>query len=159
MTTPDRYRDVIGRFATGVTIVTAQAEHGPCGTTANALTSLSVEPPTLLLCLNRESATGRVVAEVGAFAINILADGQGELARRFATKGSDKFSGVSVAAGELGQPLLEDALAHLECRVTEQVAGGTHVVFIARVEHASARPGAPLAYFRGRFGRLEEVAC
>ena len=120
------------------------------------MTSLALEPPMLLVCMNRESETGRAMAGTGAFAVNILGEDHGELAIRFARKGGDKFSGVELDRGDAGQPLLAGAIAHLECRVTEQVAAGTHTVFIAEVEAATARAGAPpLAYFRGRFGRLE----
>jgi 4-nitrophenol 2-monooxygenase / 4-nitrocatechol 4-monooxygenase, reductase component len=154
--TSDEFRDVIGHFASGVTVVTVSVDDRPYGTTASAVTSLALEPPMLLVCMSRESATGRAMATAGAFAVNILGEDHGELATRFARKGGDKFDGVELAEGEHGQPLLADAIAQLECRVTEQVAAGTHTVFIAEVQSATARPGAPpLAYFRGRFGRLE----
>lgn len=152
--TPEEYRDVIGRFATGVTVITA-IEHGRWyGATASAVSSLSLEPPMLLVCLNCESTTGAAVTRAGSFAVNILAESQDQLAQRFASRHPDKFEGVSIAQGERGHPLLEDALAHLECRVTEQVMGGTHTVFLAEVDRAFGRAGAPLAYFRGQFGRL-----
>jgi 4-nitrophenol 2-monooxygenase / 4-nitrocatechol 4-monooxygenase, reductase component len=155
---PSEFRNVIGHFASGVTVITTSAEGQHHGTTASAVTSLALEPPMLLVCMNRESATGVAMASTGAFAVNILGEEHGELAIRFARKGSDKFDGVEIADGERGQPLLAGAIAHLECRVTEQVAAGTHVVFIAEVEAATAQVGAPpLAYYRGRFGRLEIV--
>jgi 4-nitrophenol 2-monooxygenase / 4-nitrocatechol 4-monooxygenase, reductase component len=154
--TAAEFRDVIGHFASGVTVITTTADGRPLGTTASAVTSLALEPPMLLVCMNRDSATGRAMAGAGAFAVNILGEEHGELAVRFARKGGDKFAGVELDRGEAGQPLLAGAIAHLECRVTEQVAAGTHIVFIAEVVAATAQPGAPpLAYFRGRFGRLE----
>jgi 4-nitrophenol 2-monooxygenase / 4-nitrocatechol 4-monooxygenase, reductase component len=154
--TSEEFRDVIGHFASGVTVITVSVNGRPHGTTASAVTSLSLQPPMLLVCMSRESATGRAMASAGAFAVNILGEDHGELATRFARKGGDKFAGVELTDGEQGHPLLANAIAQLECRVTEQVAAGTHVVFIAEVEAATARPGAPpLAYFRGRFGRLE----
>jgi 4-nitrophenol 2-monooxygenase / 4-nitrocatechol 4-monooxygenase, reductase component len=153
--TPDEFRNVIGHFASGVTVITTSADDAPFGTTASAVTSLSLEPPSLLICMNLQSSTGQAVAKAGSFAVNILGEDHGDLAMRFASKGGDKFSGVPLTTGDHGQPLLADALASLVCRVTEQVAAGTHVVFIAEVEEATARPGAPLAYFRGKFGRLE----
>lgn len=153
---PSEFRNVIGHFASGVTVITTTADGRPHGTTASAVTSLALEPPMLLVCMNRESATGVAMATSGAFAVNILGEEHGELAIRFARKGHDKFEGVALADGERGQPLLAGAIAHLECRVTEQVAAGTHTVFIAEVEAATAQIGAPpLAYYRGRFGRLE----
>jgi flavin reductase (DIM6/NTAB) family NADH-FMN oxidoreductase RutF len=109
----------------------------------------------LLVCLNRDSVTGRGIQRSGAFAVNILRVGQEDLALHFARKGEGKFAEVPFALGAYGQPLLADALAHLECRVTEEVTAGTHSVFLAEVETAGARSGTPLAYFRGRFGRLD----
>src|SRR5262249_51456535 len=150
--TSEEFREVIGHFASGVTVVTVSVDGRPYGTTASAVTSLALEPPMLLVCMNRESETGRAMASAGSFAVNIL----GELATRFARKGGDKFAGVELADGDQGHPLLATAIAQLECRVTEQVAAATHVIFIAEVETGVARSGAaPLAYFRGRFGRLE----
>jgi DNA-binding GntR family transcriptional regulator len=111
----------------------------------------------VLICLNKTSSTATAVAAAGRFAVNILGEDQAEEAMRFAkpARGGDKFAGVAVDTGEHGEPLLADALATLECNVAEQVTGGTHLVFLAEVERASARTGAPLAYFRGKFGRLE----
>jgi 4-nitrophenol 2-monooxygenase / 4-nitrocatechol 4-monooxygenase, reductase component len=150
----DEFRDIIGRFASGVTVITAQHEGTPFGTTASAVSSLSLEPPMLLVCLNKSSTTGQAIAQARHFAVNILGEGQADAAMRFAGKG-DKFAGARIVAGAAGEPLLEDALANLECRVVEEVTGGTHSVFLAEVEHATGRQGAPLAYFRGQFGRLE----
>ena len=150
----DAFRDVIGHFASGVTVITTTVDGTLHGTTANAVTSLSLEPPMLLICMRRTSATGRAVAASGAFAVNILGDGDDELARRFAATGGDKFAGVRVAVGDHGQPLLLDALAQLVCRVTQTVDAATHVVFFASVHEATARPGHPLAYYRGKYWRL-----
>jgi len=150
----NEFRDIIGRFATGVTVITTEHESRLYGTTASAVSSLSLEPPMLLVCLNKSSTTGQAITTARRFAVNILSEGQVDAAMRFAGKG-DKFAGVPVARGHAGQPLLEEALANLECRVVEEVTGGTHSVFLAEVEHATGRHGAPLAYFRGQFGRLE----
>lgn len=151
----EEFRNVIGHFASGVTVITTTVDGTPFGTTASAVTSLSLEPPMVLIAMNQSSETGRAIATQGTFAINILGEGHGEIAVRFARKGGEKFAGVELAEGTYAGPLLADALAHVECRVTEQVVAGTHVVFIAQALVASARPGAPLAYFRGQFGRLE----
>lgn len=154
----DEFREVIGHFASGVTVVTALDGGEPFGTTASAVASLSLEPPMLLVCMNRSSRTGQAIDRSGRFGVSILAEGQSEIAERFARKGSD-FEGIPLRRGSWGEPLLSEALATLECRVAERVAGGTHTVFIAEVDRASARTGgAPLAYFRGMFGRLEVPA-
>lgn len=156
--TPEEFRNVIGHFASGVTVITTTVEGRPAGTTASAITSLTLEPPMLLICMNQSSATGQAIARTGTFAINILGEGHGELAVRFARRGGDKFDGVPVSPGTTAGPLLDEAIAHLECRVAEQVVAGTHVIFIADVIDGTARPGEPLAYFRGRFGRLQLAA-
>ena len=156
--TSDEFRNVIGHFASGVTVITAVHDERGYGTTASAVTSLSLEPPMMLVCLDRESQTGGVIVEEGRFAVNILGEDQADLAVRFATKAPDKFDGVATTRGEYGDPLLADALATLECRVVEQTTGGTHVVFFGEVERGSARAGAPLAYYRGQFGRLQLAA-
>jgi 4-nitrophenol 2-monooxygenase / 4-nitrocatechol 4-monooxygenase, reductase component len=149
------FRDVIGHFASGVTVITALHDGQRYGTTASAVSSLSLEPPMLLICLNKQSSTGQAIAAAHRFAVNILREEQPDAAIQFASKGVDKFAGLSVSTGIEGTPLLDDALATCECRVVEEVTGGTHSVFLAEVDSALARPGAPLAYFRGQFGRLE----
>jgi 4-nitrophenol 2-monooxygenase / 4-nitrocatechol 4-monooxygenase, reductase component len=151
------FRDVIGRFASGVTVITTTVDGVDFGTTASAVSSLSTEPPMLLVCLNKTSGTQAAVLKAGVFGVNILAEGQEELAYRFARKGVGKFARLNVETGQTGVPLLSDALADLECHVTESVSGGTHTVFLARVAVARGRNGAPLTYFRGRFSRLENV--
>ena len=153
--TPEEFREVISHFASGVTVVTALHDGRPFGTTASAVTSLSLEPPMLLICMNKQSETGRAVAAAGHFAVNILGADQMELAERFARKGGDKFAGVPVSDGKWGEPIFDEALATLECRVAEQTAVATHYVFMAEVLSGAARAGTPLAYFRGQFGRLE----
>jgi flavin reductase (DIM6/NTAB) family NADH-FMN oxidoreductase RutF len=153
--TSDEFREVISHFASGVTVITALSDGRAYGTTASAVTSLSLEPPMLLICMNKQSETGRAVAAAGHFAVNILGAAQIDLAERFARKGGDKFEGVPTTPGEWGEPLFDEAVATLECRVTEQMTAATHDVFFAEVVSASARGGAPLAYFKGQFGRLD----
>jgi 4-nitrophenol 2-monooxygenase / 4-nitrocatechol 4-monooxygenase, reductase component len=151
------FRDVIGRFASGVTVITTTAGDGDHGTTASAVSSLSMDPPMLLICLNRTSDTRTAILESGLFGVNILAEDQGSIASAFARKGKDKFAGIGVVRGGTGIPLVRNALAHLECEVDETVTGGTHTVFLARIREASGTDAAPLTYFRGRFGRLESA--
>jgi flavin reductase (DIM6/NTAB) family NADH-FMN oxidoreductase RutF len=149
------YREVVSHFATGVAVITARHDGVDYGMTASALASLSVEPPTLLVCLSRESVTHSAIHSAGAFGVNILTESQAEIAKRFAgTDRAQKFDELRVRHGELGQPLLLDALARLECRVAEPVTGGTHTIFLGTVQNAEADEGAPLTYFRGRFGRF-----
>jgi flavin reductase (DIM6/NTAB) family NADH-FMN oxidoreductase RutF len=152
---PDEFRHVIGHFATGVTVITTIEDGRRFGTTTSALSSLSLEPPMLLVCMNSSSETGGAVARTEGFAVNILGSDQQALARHFAGKRPDKFTEIASVPGPAGQPLLTECLAQLECRVVERLTGGTHIVFIAEVASASVTDGAPLAYFRGRFGTLQ----
>lgn len=148
------FRDVIGRFASGVTVITTRDETD-YGSTASAVTSLSTEPPMVIVCLNRSSTTAAAVVNSQNLAVNILAEDHAELASRFARKGPDKFEGVAVERDEHGSPLLVGALAHLSCTVVEQIEAATHYVFICHVDDGVAIPGHPLAYFRGAFGRMQ----
>jgi flavin reductase (DIM6/NTAB) family NADH-FMN oxidoreductase RutF/DNA-binding GntR family transcriptional regulator len=151
----DVFREVIGHFTSGVTVITATSDGLDHGMTASAVTSLSLEPPMLLVCLNNRSPTQQAITRSRAFAVSVLAEGQHELAMHFGRRADDKFAGVAITRGAGEVPLLRDALAVLECEVSDDIVGGTHRVFLARVMHAVARPGSPLAYFRGSFGRIE----
>jgi flavin reductase (DIM6/NTAB) family NADH-FMN oxidoreductase RutF len=151
----ERFRSVMSRFASGVSIITTRDEGIDYGLTASAVTSLSLDPPMLLICVNKASNTQKAIAEAQVFAVNILRENQSELARRFAGSHPDKFAGMSISYGELGVPLLDDMLATIECRVTEIVSGGTHSIFLAEVQTAQAAEGMPLTYYRGRMGRFE----
>jgi flavin reductase (DIM6/NTAB) family NADH-FMN oxidoreductase RutF len=112
----------------------------------------------LLICVNKTSHTQKAIIQSQAFAVNILQDNQSEVARQFASSRQDKFDNLSISYGELGAPLLDTALATIECRVIEEVAGGTHSVFLAEVKTARAIEGMPLTYFRGRMGRFTAMS-
>lgn len=154
----DTFRRVMGRFASGVTIITTRHEGTDYGLTATAVSALSLDPPMLLICVNRTSHTRQAIAAAGWFAVNILQEHQGELARQFARSDPDKFQGMRIFRGERGMPLLPDALASIECRVTEEIAAGTHSVFLAEAEGARITEGLPLTYFRGGMGRFVSLA-
>ncbi|MCW2790678.1 MAG: GntR family transcriptional regulator [Aeromicrobium sp.] len=149
------FRHVVGHLASGVTVITTRDGDRSHGMTASSVTSLSLDPPMMLACLNRATPTSRAVSESGRFAVNVLSRGSAHLAQQFAVPSEDKFSGVKVLQGEHGAPLLADALAHIECEVVEEVVGGTHQIFLGRVLSATAGEGQPLTYFRGGFGRFE----
>ncbi len=148
------FRSVMGHFASGVTIISTRHEGIDYGLTASAVSSLSLDPPMLLICVNKTSNTRNAIEASGVFAVNILRESQSEVARKFATSRSDKFTGLSISYGDLGVPLLDNMLATIECRVVESVSGGTHTVFLAEVEAAQAREGMPLTYFQGRMGHF-----
>lgn len=149
-----KFRDVIGRFASGVTVITTQ-DTSDFGSTASAVTSLSTDPPMLIVCLNRSSTTAAAVVASRKLAVNILAEDQSELASHFARRSQNKFEGVAVERDEHGSPLLVGALAHLSCTVVEQIEAATHYVFLCHVDDGVAIPGHPLAYFRGSFGKMK----
>lgn len=150
-----QFRDVIGCFASGVTVVTTLSQGIRHGATASAVSSLSLDPPMVLVCLNKQSSTAKAIAESRRFVVNILAEDQPDIALRFASRGVDKFEGLELQDSPCGAPVIEGALARIDCRLVEEVAGGTHWVFLAAVEAATRNAGAPLAYFRGRLSRLE----
>jgi 3-hydroxy-9,10-secoandrosta-1,3,5(10)-triene-9,17-dione monooxygenase reductase component len=150
---PERFRAVIGRFPTGVCVVTATGPEGPVGMTANAVTSLSLEPLLLLVCFANAARTLPVVRESGRFGVNVLATGQDELARRFAGKlpETEKFQGVAHTLDD-GIPVLEGAHAWLGCDLEQLVPGGDHTIGIGAVRAAEIGVGDPLVWWSGRYG-------
>ncbi|HYH90406.1 MAG TPA: flavin reductase family protein [Solirubrobacteraceae bacterium] len=147
------YRDTIGRFATGVTVVTAIGPGGPAGLTTNAVTSLSLEPRLLLVCFEGRSRTLEVVRASRRFAVNVLRAGDEELAAVFASKavGPQKFADVTHTE-EHGVPVLDRALAWIACDLLELRPGGDHEIGIGRVlGTGSGEPGEPLVFFDGRY--------
>ncbi|MGF9660760.1 flavin reductase [Arthrobacter crystallopoietes] len=154
----DVFRQVVGHFASGVAVITTALNGQLYGTTASAVSSLSMDPPMMLMCLNQASSTHDAVGQAGVYAINILAEDQRDVALKFGRKGADKFDGVPHRLSiHGGVPVLDGALATITCVVEEAPRGGTHSVFFGRVVEAEAAPGQPLAYYRGTFGRLERV--
>jgi 3-hydroxy-9,10-secoandrosta-1,3,5(10)-triene-9,17-dione monooxygenase reductase component len=150
---PERFRAVMGRFPTGVTVVTAMGPDGPVGMTANAVTSLSLDPLLLLVCFDRGARTLPVVQEAGRFGVNVLARGQEDLARRFASKApeEEKFAGVPYTV-DAGVPVLEGAHAWLGCDLERLVPGGDHTIGIGAVHAAEVGVGEALAWYAGSYG-------
>jgi flavin reductase (DIM6/NTAB) family NADH-FMN oxidoreductase RutF len=139
-----------------VAVVTARRPDGHCcGLTANAVTSLSLDPPLVLVCVERSSETHGCILESGHLAVSMLRHDQERLARRFAEyEAGDKFEGVAYRAERTGAPVLEDALAWLDCRLWRTYEGGDHTIFVAEVLAGDAREGVPLVYYRSGFGRV-----
>ncbi|HUS13753.1 MAG TPA: flavin reductase family protein [Chloroflexia bacterium] len=149
----DLFRRVMGSFASGVTIVTTCDPDGaPRGFTASGVTSLSLEPRLLLVCIDTRSATLAAIQAHGAFTVNILTESQREWAQRFAARGDHKFAGIPWQPGATGSPLLAGALAYAECQVHAIHAGGDHQIIVGEVVAAAAGDAVPLVYFRGRYG-------
>ena len=148
-------RRALGAFATGVTIVTARAETGePAGFTANSFTSVSLEPPLLLVCLAHTARSYKVFREVASFAVNVLAAEQEETARRFASAGADKFGSTPWHPGRMGAPLIEGCLATFDCAMHERLTAGDHDILMGRVIGFSRREGEALLFHGGAYQRL-----
>lgn len=152
---PLLFRSVIGRFATGVTVVTALAPEGPVGMTANAITSLSLDPLLLLVCFDQGARTLRVVRETHAFGVNVLGREQAALAQTFASKApeAEKFAGVPHDLHD-GVPVIRSAHAWIGCRLDRLVPGGDHVIGIGAVVAAETGAGEPLLWHGGRYGEF-----
>ena len=152
----DEFRRTLGHFASGVTVITTCDRDGrPTGLTASAFTSVSLEPPLILVCVDNKAQSYPALLGGKMFAVNILGLEQEAVSRRFATtKIENKFEGVPFTLSQLGLPLIDNALAQLECATVSVHLEGDHTIFVGRVEGASTGGGAPLVYFRGRYDRL-----
>jgi flavin reductase (DIM6/NTAB) family NADH-FMN oxidoreductase RutF len=149
---PLHLRRALGRFATGVTVVTTRAADGsPVGLTVNSFSSVSLDPPLVLWSLQRRAPSLDSFTRAGWFAVNVLGAQQSDLSRHFATSHPDKFAAIDYAPGLGGCPLLTESLAHFECSVEHTVAGGDHVIFIGRVVRAAHRDGEPLIFSAGQY--------
>ena len=152
------FRRVIGHFATGVCVVTSCRDDGAaCGLTMSAVSAVSLNPTLVLVCVDHGSDSLEWIEAAGYYAVNVLEEGHGEtLARRFAGGGAEeKFRGTAWRAERTGAPVLDEALAWMDCRVTAALPGGDHTIFIGEVLAADAREGTPLLYYRGGYGRFE----
>ena len=145
------FREAIAHFATGVAVITTSHEEKPAGMTANSLSSLSLDPALLLVCIQKNLSTHSAIEATGRFAVNILGEGQIGLALRFGGPSPDKFAGV--ALDDRGRvPVLNDAIAHFLCDLHECVSGGDHSIFIGAVRECSYKPEQPpLIYYRNKF--------
>jgi flavin reductase (DIM6/NTAB) family NADH-FMN oxidoreductase RutF len=156
--TRDDYRRLIGCFATGVTIITMARGEEVRGMTANAVTSVSLDPLLLLICVDKRTITHEFLEEAQAFAVNILAEDQEQVSRALASHDSEdarRLIGYRYHPGQTGSPILDDCLAFVECQVTEVLPGGDHSIFIGRVEAGEVmREVPPLIFFRGKYNRL-----
>ncbi|MDE1569428.1 flavin reductase family protein [Aquabacter sp. L1I39] len=152
---PRHFRDVLGAFATGVVVVTTNGSGGrPVGLTINSFNSVSLDPPLILWSLALKAPSLPAFQASNVFNINILAEHQEALGRRFATPAENKFADVDHAPGLNGAPVLADTAAHMECRVYARYPGGDHEIYVGEVTALQDRGHAPLVYHRGGFRRL-----
>ncbi len=158
--TPEQVRAFHRKFVTGVTIVTATDGERPRGLALNAFSSVTVSPATVLVCVNKTSSTHDVLFSARTFAVNLLSRDQLPIAKRFAAKSDDKFSGLGWHTGEHGNPIIDDACAHLEAEISMRVRTSTHTVFFGRVLSAHSTEAQPLIYLGSHFydsAGLEEL--
>ena len=145
-------RDCLGNFATGVAVITTLGDEGrPLGLTVNSLTSLSLDPPLVLWCLDRQSECTGLFAPGHHFAVNILGAGQELLARRFSTEAEDRFKNVSILDEAAGLPLIKGAVSILECTVNAVEDGGDHLIIVGRVWRCHDNQGPALMFHKGSF--------
>ncbi len=154
----DLFRRVLSHFAAGVTVVTTvDREQRPHGLTATAFTSVSLEPPLVLVCVDKQADTYPQFQPAGVFAVNFLSLEQRDVSQRFAKHGGDKFSGLTWRPGVLGAPLLDGTIGHVECRIHHWYDGGDHSIMVGEIESADALDGEPLLHFRHAYRRVDDV--
>lgn len=152
---PADFRQLLGRFATGVTIVTLTLPDGqPAGMTANSLASVSLDPPLVLVCIDHAAELYASLLAAPGFVINILEASQETLSRRFATRHLNRFDGIGSHTSAEGQPVLDGVLAHIECSPHATFPAGDHTIVVGRVLRGDTTDGAPLVYFRGGYTGL-----
>jgi 3-hydroxy-9,10-secoandrosta-1,3,5(10)-triene-9,17-dione monooxygenase reductase component len=153
--TPADVRQVLGHFATGVTAITANGPDGLVGMAANSFTSVSLDPPLVLFCAGTTSETWPDIQRAGHFCVNILGNDTPHLAQQFATKGIDRFDGVAHHVEATGAPVLDDAIAFIDCRIVAEHDAGDHVIVVGQIEALGGDDtgqASPLVFFRGSYG-------
>ena len=152
----DSFRSVLGRFASGVTVITVRDADGrDHGMTVSAFCSASLVPALVLACVDNTAAMHGAMDAATHFGVNILAAGQEAISRRFAGPSADRFEGLGYTRGQTGVALLDDVLAHVECRVVDRYPAGDHTIVIGEVQAAAAYAQRPLLYYRGGYAQLE----
>lgn len=147
------FRSVVGHFASGVTVVTGGDPGHPAGFTCQSFSSLSLDPPQIVILPSRSSTSWPKIARSGRFCVNVLAAGQEELSAAFARSGADKFTGVEWTPSPLGSPVLSGASAWIDCAVSDVHLGGDHFIVVGDVWHCAAAEKSPLVFHRGRYLR------
>jgi flavin reductase (DIM6/NTAB) family NADH-FMN oxidoreductase RutF len=152
---PEEFKVALSRWVTGVTVVTTRSRGGEiAGLTASSFTSVSLDPPLVLFCLAHTSTSKPAFDDTNGFVVNILNESQQAMSSRFAQQGGDKFADIGWRPGLHGMPLLDDALAQLECRITARHPGGDHTIVVGEVERIDVRDDQPLIFYRGAYHRL-----
>jgi len=149
-----KQREIMGNFATGVTVASTVVDGENWGMTANAVTSLSLEPPLILLSVGSDSQSHTMFKTAGCFALNILGADQEHLSNRFASPGPREFEDLRTTVAETGAPIMLDAIGWLDCKVVEILPGGDHDIFIGEIQAGDCQDGDPLLYFSGGYRRI-----
>jgi flavin reductase (DIM6/NTAB) family NADH-FMN oxidoreductase RutF len=151
-----KYRQVLGHFPTGVTVITATTPDGPVGMAIGSFASLSLDPPQVLFCAGQHSSTWPKLRDVGHFCVNLLAESQEDVCRVFASKADDKFAEIGWKRSGNGSPLLDGVLASIDCTIEQVVPSGDHDVVIGAVTDLEVHhEGGPLLFFRSGYGRFQ----
>jgi flavin reductase (DIM6/NTAB) family NADH-FMN oxidoreductase RutF len=151
------FRDALRHWASGVTVVTTKDRAGHLhGITVSAFSSVSLDPPLVLVCIEKEAGSHHAFVESNWFVVSILSDQQEFISRQFASQLSNKFSGIKTVEGINRIPLIMGALANLECRILLSYEGGDHTIFVGEIENSIVHPGKPLLYLDGNYEKLEE---
>jgi len=152
VTTAVEFRHAMRHVPTGVTVVTSLKDGEPRGITVNAFASVSLDPPSLLICVNREARSYLFIATSRIFCVNVLAGNQRALAEHFSGKVRERqFAEIAYTVGATGAPVLADAIAHFDCELANEYKLGSHSILVGHVLSCGARPGSPLGYFNGGF--------
>jgi 3-hydroxy-9,10-secoandrosta-1,3,5(10)-triene-9,17-dione monooxygenase reductase component len=150
-----KFRQVLGHFPTGVTIITAMNDDGPVGFAVGSFASLSLEPAQILFCAGKSSSSWPKIEAAGKFCVNVLADDQEDVSRVFASKAPDKFQEIGWKRSGNGSPIINGVLAYIDCRLGDVVEAGDHYIVVGVVDDLDVmREGGPLIFFRGGYGRV-----
>ena len=155
---PEKYKDALSRFPSGITVVTTASAGRLHGMTASSFASVSLRPPLILVVLDLTSQTRSLVLEAGTFAVNVLSEHQEEISRTFARREDKGFEDLAHGFGTTGAPLLEGAIAWIECRVERVVDGGDHQIVVGEVVATKTAPGKPLVYYERDYRRMDDSA-
>ena len=159
MTNPTQImKDVFGRFATGVTIITARHGNDLHGMTASAVSSLSADPPLLLVCVDHRATMCDFLKKAGSFAVNVLTRQQEPLSNRFASRGPKEFSDIPLRDSQTGSPVFAEALAYAECNIRHILPGGDHDIFVGEIIAGAGFEGDPLLHYKGKYRSLADAS-
>ncbi len=151
----DEFRSALSRFASGVTVVTTTDAAGKLhGITVSAFCSVSLAPPLVLICIEKTTPSHYAFEESEIFAVNILSESQVDVSQQFAAPFLDKFDGIDYVIGDLGAPIISNALVNLECHLRHSLSGGDHSIFVGEVNSIKIDDGKPLVYFKGNYRKL-----